>query len=285
MIRFQKVGVAVSFSPTTAAMLAEAGRLARLFAARLVVMHVGKTTEQTQQQLRQQLHHTGLASDDILLCWDSGDPAKRILDICRREQIDLLVAGALKKENLITHYVGSVARKILRRARCAVLVLTAPSLEPRTWKNLVVHAEDSPYTLEALQTACLLARQHPEAWVHVTREIKMLGLTLAASEQSTEDEYNQMLQHLMKEEMAEVEKLLQHIPRPGTRINIKILTGKSGYELGKFAERKQADLLIVGAPPRRMAFLDRVFPHDLEYIFADLPSNLLIVQGPHQAAP
>jgi nucleotide-binding universal stress UspA family protein len=285
MIQFQKVGVAVSFSPTTEAMLAEAGRLARLFGARLVVMHVGETTDESRDRLRQQLSHTGLAESEISLCWETGDPAKRILDVCRRERVDLLVAGALKKENLITYYVGSVARKILRRARCSVLVLTTPGVEARAWKNLVVHAEDSPFVADALQVACRLAQHHPGAWVHVTREIKMLGLTLAAAGQSTEDEYNQTLQHLMKDEVAEVEKMLQQIPHAGVRINIKVLTGKSGYELGRFAERKQADLLIVGAPPRRMAFLDRVFPHDLEYIFADLPGNLLIVQRPNPARP
>jgi nucleotide-binding universal stress UspA family protein len=281
MIHFKKVGVAVSFAPTTPAMLAEAGRLANLFHAGLVVMHVGATTESTRQQLQKQLSHTGIDTARITMCWEEGDPATRILELCKREQVDLLVAGALRKENLITHYVGSVARKILRKAKCSVLVLVAPSQESRTFKNVVVHAEDSPYAFEALQTACILAHQDPQCWVHVTREIKMLGLTMAANEQHTEDEYNESLQQLIREEMQEVEKMLQCIPHPSIRFNIKVLSGKSGYELGKFAERKQADLLIVGTPPRRMAFLDRVFPHDLEYLFAELPTNLLIVQPTH----
>lgn len=281
MIHFRKVGVAVSFAPSTPAMLAEAGRLATLFRAHLVVMHVGATTEATRNQLQKQLAFTNLGPEHITLCWDEGDPAKRILELCKRHEVDLLVAGALKKENLITHYVGSVARRILRQAKCSVLVLVAPSQESRAFKNVVVHAEDSPYAFEALQTACILAQQDPQCWVHVTREIKMLGLTMAANEQHTEEEYNDTLQQLVREEMAEVEKMLKRIPHPSVRFNVKVLSGKSGYELGKFAERKQADLLIVGAPPRRMAFLDRVFPHDLEYLFAELPANLLIVQPTH----
>jgi len=285
MIQFRKVGVAVSFSPTTAAMVAEAGRFARLFRARLVVIHVGATAAGNREQLEQELVKTGLPEGDISWCWEKGDPAKRILDICKREQVDLLVAGALKKENLITHYVGSVARKILRRAQCSVLILTAPNTEPPAWKNIVVHAEDSPYVAEALQAACMLAQHHPAAWVHVTREIKMLGLTLAANEHNSEDEYNQKLQSLIKQEMDEAEKMLHRIPHPQVRINIKVLTGKSGFELGRFTERKQADLLIVGAPPRRMAFFDRLFPHDLEYIFADLPANLLVVQSASATRP
>jgi nucleotide-binding universal stress UspA family protein len=66
------------------------------------------------------------------------------------------------------------------------------------------------------------------------------------------------------------------------KINIKMLSGKSGFELCKFVERKQAGLLVVGAPPRRFSLFDRIFPHDLEYVFADLPCNLLVVNQLNQ---
>jgi nucleotide-binding universal stress UspA family protein len=59
-----------------------------------------------------------------------------------------------------------------------------------------------------------------------------------------------------------------------------MLAGKSGFELAKFAQRKHADLLVVGASPRRFSLFDRVFPHDLEYIFADMPCNLLVIHPP-----
>jgi nucleotide-binding universal stress UspA family protein len=71
--------------------------------------------------------------------------------------------------------------------------------------------------------------------------------------------------------------MLAKIPHDGVKINIKMLSGKSGFELCKFAQRKQADWLVVGSPARRFKLFDRVFPHDLEYVFADLPCNLLIV--------
>ena len=81
----------------------------------------------------------------------------------------------------------------------------------------------------------------------------------------------------MREEIIVVEKMLEKIPHSKTKVNIKMLSGKSGFELRRFVERKQADLLVVGAPPRRLSLFDRIFPHDLEYIFADMPCNLLII--------
>jgi hypothetical protein len=61
------------------------------------------------------------------------------------------------------------------------------------------------------------------------------------------------------------------------KINIKVISGKSGFELARFAEKKHANLLVAGAPGRKFRLFDRLFRHDLEYIFADMPCNLLIV--------
>jgi hypothetical protein len=39
----------------------------------------------------------------------------------------------------------------------------------------------------------------------------------------------------------------------------------------------RADLLVMNAP-RKMTFWDRLFPHDIEYILTELPTDVLIVQ-------
>jgi nucleotide-binding universal stress UspA family protein len=116
--------------------------------------------------------------------------------------------------------------------------------------------------------------------VHIVRELKLLGLALAANEQCSEEEYAQSKQSMMRDETAEVEKMLQQIPHDKLKINIKLLSGRSGFELARFAERKEAELIVMGAPHRRFSLFDRVFPHGQEYIFNDLPCNLLVVQ-PH----
>ena len=94
---------------------------------------------------------------------------------------------------------------------------------------------------------------------------------------SPEEEYTQLRHKLVEDEIDHVQRLLGKANHAGLKINIKILSGKSGFELAQFAKRKSANLLIVSAPPRRLMLLDRIFPHDLEYVFAELPCNLLIV--------
>lgn len=273
----RKIGLAIAFSPTAEAMLAEAARLASLFEAELVLIHIGDSGEAEKKKMEELVQLVATSLKRIKIRWEKGEPVKKILEIARHEKIDVLVAGALKKENLLKYYVGTIARKILRRAECSVWLINNPGINYKPIHNIVVNAEDSPFVKEALEAACLVSKLENASWIHVVRELKMLGLALAANEQCTEDEYNESRQQLMKEEITQVEKILDHIPHDKLKINIKMLSGKSGFELARFAEKKNADLLIVGAPREKFSFFDRVFPHDLEYIFADLPCNLLVV--------
>jgi nucleotide-binding universal stress UspA family protein len=274
---FKKLGLGIAFSPRLEALLTETARLKKLWNAQLVLIHVGEATEESKNALHELLQKTDLADPTVTVRWVKGEPATQLLAICKQEQVDLLIAGALKRENIFKYYLGTIARKILRKANCSVLLLLNPSVTPTPFNNIVVNAEDSAYVEQALQVSCSLAKHEKANWLHIIREIKLYGLTMSASDQRTEEEYNELQRELVNTEVDNVQKMLTKIPHEGVKVNIKILSGKSGFELTQFALRKQADLLVIGAPPRRFSFFDRVFPHDQEYIFADLPCNLLIV--------
>lgn len=283
-MRFKKIGLALAFSPRMEALLAEATRLKKLWNTELLLIHVGPHTEKEEKSLDDLLVRTGLEKGrEVHIRWESGKPSEQILQVCKREKVDLLIAGALKKENIVQYYLGTVARKILRKADCSVLMFTDPSTHPQPIKSIVVNAEDSPYVDEAITTACELGRIDRAAWLHIVKEIKLYSLTMSAADQHTEHEYEDFRSSLVKEEIESVEKTLRSIPHEGLKINIKLVSGKSGFELSKFAQRKHADIVVVGASPRRFSLFDRVFPHDLEYIFADLPCNLLIVHPRKEA--
>jgi nucleotide-binding universal stress UspA family protein len=275
--KIHKIGLALAFSPRMEAIMAEAVRLMHLYNSFLVLVHVGEKTVEAEEKVISLITTHKLEKERIKILWKKGDPVESILKVCHEEHVDLLIAGALKKENLMQHYLGSVARKILRKANCSVLMLTNPDAQPKPFSNIVVNAEDSAYVHEALSMACSIAQHDKAAWVHIVREVKLYGLSMASVDDCTEEEYNEVRNGLLKNEIENVEKLLVKIPHDGLRTNIKLLSGKSGFELSKFAQRKQADLLVVGAAPRRFFLFDRVFTHDHEYIFQDLPCNLLIV--------
>jgi len=275
---FNKIAVGVAFSPTSEAMLAETIRLAKLFNSEVLLIHVGARTAEVEQRMNAMMAKCEALRDRVSVIWGSGDPVNVILDSCKKNHVDLLVTGALKKENLVQYYVGSIARKVLRKAGCSVLTIINPSIESVPYKNIVVSAEASPHVVDAISTACGFAPKDYSAWLHVVKEVKLYGLSMAAADQHTEEEYDDVRQGLVKQEIENVNEMMRHIPHEGVRINVKTVSGKSGFELSGFAHRKNAELLVIGAPPRRFSLIDRLFPHDMEYILADLPCSLLVVQ-------
>lgn len=277
-VSFKIIGSAVSFSATTPSMVAETVRLVNLFQAQLILVHVGIKDEAKETAMQSLIEGTQLNRDQIKVFWAEGDPADQILKICQKEKVDLLVAGALKKENLVNHYLGTVARKIMRKATCSIWMITNPSIDYKPLKNIVVDAEGFEKMEPMIMLACQLAKKEKDAWVHVVRELKLYGLALSAREQCSEEEYDSLERNMVKSEMEVVEKAIAAIPHKDVKINIKLLSGKSGYELSQFATRKSADLLIIRAPERQLSIFDRIFTHDQEYIFSDLPCNLLIIQ-------
>ena len=277
--RVKRIGVAIAFSPRIEAILFETARIKSMLNAELILVHVGSSGEKEISRLNQLLEKTGLRNrDDVRIFWEQGKPSQRIIATCKRERVDLLIAGALKKENLVRYYIGTIARKIIRKADCSVLLLTNPSIAPVPFQNIVVDADDRPYVEDVLRSACQIAIKDKAPWLHIVRELKMYGLTMTAAEQCSEAEYEEMRNKLVQSEIETVEKILKNIPHEGIKINIKLVSGKSGFELSQFAQRKHADLLVIGAPDPRFSLFDRVFTHDQEYIFADLPCNLLIIK-------
>ena len=81
-------------------------------------------------------------------------------------------------------------------------------------------------------------------------------------------------------EDSRVKSILETIPIDyKNNINIKTqpIFGKRGYSIGHYAQIARADLLVMNAQ-NKMSFLDRLFPHDIEHILTELPTDVLIIQ-------
>ncbi len=274
---FRRICLAVAFSPRTEALLAETAALCKAFGARLTIVHVGQLAAEKLTWLGEMLRKSGIPDDAFEVVAESGSPATVIVEACKARQIDLLVAGALQHETVIQYYIGSVGRTILRKAPCSVLILTHPKTDRAGFRQIVTLAEDTPYLKETVSAACAMGGLAQEAQLHLLRELKMFSLTLAANEQQNEEEYSEQIRQMVRDEVKAGEELLHGSVNDRLRVNVKVISGKTGYEVRKFAEKKQADLLVVGAPARRFYFLDRVFKNDLEYLFADLPCNIMVI--------
>ena len=277
---FNKIAVAIAFSPRLEAILAESKRLQEKFNAQMIFIHVGEKNLQQEQYLKHLLHRFGLEKQENSLLWEEGDPVEIILEKCKEHDLDLIVAGAMEKESLLKYFIGSVARKLCRRAKCSVLMLREPSLQPKAIMNIVVEGSDHPKSVQTIETAIYIAKQVGSSNVNIVQESDISKMALIRStENLTDNESDKRREKLFKEENERIAEILKCNDCGSLKVNVERIDGKPGYVISSFAREQKADLLLLNSPDTKLNFLDRVFPHDIEYALANLPCDLMIVHS------
>ena len=127
---YKTIAVATTFSPRFKHVLAEAKRIRDRFGADLHLIYVGRRNEETSRRFSDVLAELGLPADSPIH-YEEGDPAEAILAALARENIDVLVAGALEKEIVLHPFLGNVARRLVREANCSVMLFTHPQDKPK----------------------------------------------------------------------------------------------------------------------------------------------------------
>jgi|TARA_B110000003_G_scaffold62430_1_gene62834 nucleotide-binding universal stress UspA family protein len=277
---FKTIGIGVTFSPNLEANINEAARLALFFGSKLILIHVGKSSEDKLtafSSLLSSFKDQGLVFE---VTFNSGDPVEVILSTTEQKKIDLLIIGALKKEKFLKYYVGSIARKITRKANCSILLLINPSKDRVCCNHIVVNGLKDPKTEETLATAFLVGNKLGASKITVVEEISDDEVSVKVDDDKSLRRSTIIKERLRVREEMRVKAILKTIPNKLTK-DIKIksqpIFGKRGYSIGHYAQVARADLLVMNAP-RKMNFWDRLFPHDIEHILTELPTDVLIVQ-------
>jgi len=279
---FKRIGLALAFSPTCKALLLEAVRLKKLFDAELILIHVGVKDEKSLKQMNELIQFASLETGNYKLIWQIGEPAGTIITICKEEKIDLLIAGALRQENLLKYYVGSIALKILRHAPCSLLILVEPTVKAIRYNNVAIESEDLSPKSRVLDAGVAMATLKNAGHLYFVREAKLYALGLSVLSEYSREEISEMRKNMVRQEFEKVEERLTGLDLKGIPFNIKIIAGKTGYELRKYARHIEADLLVIGAVKKQLNFIDRIFTNNLEFIFEDIPCNLLVVKNQQQ---
>ncbi|MDP3479575.1 MAG: universal stress protein [Desulfoprunum sp.] len=275
---FQTLAVAVAFSPRLEAVLAEAARLADTFTAQLLLIHVGKRTSGKEAVLQEICGRLGIDRESRMI-WQSGEPISCLLRICKDNLVDLLVLGALRRENVLRYYLGSVARGMSRRAKCSLLLLIEPKVSGSSFQEIVVSCVAHPKTLPTLNTAVYFAKQVGSRKIHVVREVDQSGLAMAMSDDSPEGESTQVKDQLFGQEVMALQNLIDSCNPGEIPVNSKVIAGRPGFAIRQYTENSGADLLVINSPDGRYGIIDRIFTHDMEHILERMPCNMLIVHS------
>ncbi|TND07709.1 MAG: universal stress protein UspA-like protein [Bacteroidetes bacterium] len=276
---FETIAVAVAFSPRLEGVVGEAWRLSKVFGAKLLLMHIGDRTRNKEDKLNNLLEKLKVDEQQVRIIWNEGNAVDTLLQLCKLHVVDLLVLGALRKENMLNFYLGSLARNISRRAKCSVLLLTEPDPAGTRYKKIMVSGVENPKTIHTINTAIYFAEHVKAKEITVATEVHHPGLAMTAGD-NTAPEASKMKKEMKEEELNKVHEMVESCRKHGDiEICEKVIQGKPGYAIRQYATSKKADLLVINSPEGKLGIFDRIFTHDMEYILEDLPCNVLIVHS------
>lgn len=277
MQSIKKILIGIAFSPNLKPNIFEAIRLANMFGAELVGVHVGDKTDKKEKQLTQLVSEAPALNFPLKTVWKKGKPIEVILKTTLDQKIDLLILGALQQEKLYKYYVGSVARELTRKATCSVLLLIKPSIDRIKCNHIVVNGLKDKKTTETIQASFLVSKALGCKRITIVEEISQKEVEVIVSDDITLRKATIEKEKLKRREDSRIQKIIDTIDTEGVSIKMQSIFGKRGYSIGHYAKVKRADLLVMNAPSKT-TILDRIFPHDIEYILTELPTDVLIVK-------
>jgi len=276
---FKKIALAVTFSPTRLALLREAARLKELFNAELLLIHVARETAETKNKLEEMVKEAGIDPGTVRFEWGTGDPVKVIASKCIGNKVDLLIAGALEKEAILTYYTGSIARKLMREAPCSMLILVSPQDKVKMYTKMCVSVSFESECAAIIKKAFQFAHFGKTKEISLLREFQVPGLSITVYDGGSTEETEESRSRWVKEEEDKLRIFLsEHNLVSDIALKLVALYGKSGWESKNFVQQAKSDLLVIASPAKKLNFFDRLFQHDLEFIFENLPCSLLMIK-------
>ena len=279
---FKKILVGFAFSPNLKANIFTSLRLADSLKAEIFFIHVGKKTAVKKKTFEEILEDSPVQPKLIKVLWEEGGPIPTILKMCEKNKIDLLLLGAVQRENVLRFYVGSIAREITRKAPCSVLLLIKPSIEEVPSKHVVVNALNEPNTEKTIRAAFEFSSLMDIPNVTLVGEISQSKVNVTADDDESLKKVTEIKEGIENEEKNRYDEILKNIPdslKESKKIQSQSIFGARGYSIGHYARVVRADLLVLNSEMKRSSFISRIFPKDLEHILSELPTDVLIIKN------
>jgi nucleotide-binding universal stress UspA family protein len=248
------------------AVLAEAGRISRSLSAPLYLIHADGFDSEKEQRFRAALRDLKL-DDRAKIHFESGEPSEAILKAQRAENIDLLVAGALETETVHRNFTGDVARELLRRAPCDLVLYTEPKKDPKPPEGILVTIPDfSDLSRYVFHRAVGVAERNGSKRVTIVyvqttfaeAKEKALGNGSPSAEES--------LESLLRSKESSILELDYHL-----------LRGNTGFTACEFIQASGTDLVVM---PSHMPSTDQpTFAPALDWIIQVIPANLWVIRN------
>lgn len=269
---YKSIAVATTFSPRFKHVLAEAKRIRDRFGAELHLIYVGTRNQETPGKFSDVLAELELPVDSPIH-YEEGDPAEAILAALARENIDVLVAGALEKEVVLHPFLGNVARRLVREANCSVMLFTHPEKKPKPLRRIVFVADHSEQGLVALKTTLMLAEAES------CERLYVIGIVTAFDEARASIASEATGTETDKPNHTDEDPLEEFVLSAGATevpIETRFIRGATGLAASDFVRSVEADLLVV--PLMKSSGKVQRLPSNIAWVSDVIPCNLWIVR-------
>lgn len=270
---YKKIAVASTFSPRFEQVLSEAGRIRERFGGELSLIYIGERSDETDKKFRDILGRLKLPGDAPVF-YGQGDPAEGIMRSIAENDVDLIVAGALEKESALHPFLGNVARKLLREAKCSVLLFTHPELKPKPLQKIVFVANYSEHAQRAFSQALKLAEAEACERLYAVRVYTTFDEVRAAM--FVDDGDGKPRPRTFDEEEDKLEKFVLAAGDTEVPIEARCIRGNTGFAASDFVKSVEADLLVV--PVHKSETSAERLPNHLAWIADVIPCNLWLVR-------
>ncbi|MDH7446299.1 universal stress protein [Aquimarina sp. 2201CG14-23] len=278
--KFKTILIGIAFSPNLKNNVYEAMRMVDFFDSKMVLVHVGKKTEKKESAIKELISGFSEDTEKVKIIWREGNPVDIIIKTAKENNADLIMLGASPREDFLKFYIGSIARKITRNAHCSVLLLIKPSEDLRPCNHIVVNGLKDHKTKQTVLASFEVAQNLGAQQLTIVEEISQQEVQVVVQDDKSLLKAIKRKEQITKKEHLRVQDILNEVPedfKHGIHIKTQPIFGQRGYSIGHYARVIGADLLVMNAP-EKTNFWDRIFPHDLEHILAELPTDVLIIR-------
>jgi nucleotide-binding universal stress UspA family protein len=252
--------VASTFSPRFESVIAEADCVARLFGARLSVLHAGTRSDEKVALIREAF--VGLGREEIDIYWCDGEkPATALMDATVSEYFDLLIVGAISDSGESRNFTGGIVRELFTRTPCDLLLIPNPQEMP------IVNP-----------SAYLLVEAHSPRWksaIPTLRALNPSSISILAADSpfaqarrafsGTESEVNPL---------DEIQETLSEITPD---IDLRRVQSNTGFILCDIIQDAVPDFILVESEWKNG---QRVLPPYLGWLEQIIPSRLFVFGKP-----
>lgn len=270
---YKTIAVASTFSPRFVQVLSEAKRMRERFGSELSAIYVGECSEETVQKFRDVFAQLELPDDSRVHYQQGDDPAVGILRAIADHKIDMIVAGALEKEVVLRPFLGNVARRLVREAKCSVMLFTLPEAEPKPLRRIVFMADYSDHAQLALKSALILAEAENCERFYAVRVYTTFDEARAAMQAESVNQAQGV--RTFEEEEEALEEFVLAAGQTKVPIEARCVRGNTGFAASDFVQSVEADLLVV---PVHVDESGERFPNHIAWITDVIPCNLWVIR-------